>query len=241
MLIKCVSAQKFIPFPSCTSLVFGIALLSMCPHLSAQTVTLSGQLVTEDSLQPLSNATIVATSLTRPPRVLETLTGPDGRFSFGAIAGHPYLLCSRAAGNYADSCKFSKPIEVRAAANMPAIRMTAPVGIRMRVRVVDVDGLLRSPLGTVAAADPLLLHVFAEEEMTRTRIPLQLITSTSVPSAVEAAVVIPTSLNWKIAMSSIRGKLFDPSGNAYQSDTAISHPASYGGSEFLAVFSLRAK
>lgn len=241
MLVNRVSARSLIPFASCASLVFGIALLSMCPHVSAQTVNLSGQLVAEDSLQPLSQVMIVATSLTRPPRVIETLTGPDGRFSFAATAGYPYRLCSGSTGNYADSCKFSKPIEVKASANMPAIRMTALAGIRMRVRVVDADRLLRSPQGTLVAADPLVLHVFAEEKITRTRIPLQVVASASVSNAVEASVVIPTSMSWNMAMSSIRGQLFDARGNAYQSDTAIPRPASDVGNEFLAVFSLRAK
>jgi hypothetical protein len=236
MSINRVSLRSLIPFPSYASLVFGIVFLSMCPHIGAQTVNLSGQLVAEDSLQPLSRVMIVATSLTRPPTVIETLTGSDGRFSFAATAGYPYRLCSGPTGNYADSCKFSKSIVVTASADMPAIRMTAPAGIRMRVRIVDADGLLRSP-----QADPLVLHVFAEEKTTRTRIPLQVVSSASLSHAVEASVVIPTSMSWNIAMSSIRGQLFDASGNAYQSDTAIPRPAGDVGNEFLAIFSLRAK
>ncbi len=217
------------------------SLLFMCPHLRAQTVALAGQLLTEDSLQPLSQVTITATSSTRPPRVLQTITGPDGRFSLAAAAGYPYRLCSAATGNYADSCRFSKPIEVKASANMPAVHMTALVGIRMRVRIIDANGLLRSPQGTLVAPDPLLLHVFADEEITSTRVPVQIVPSATVSNAVEASVVIPTSMSWNIGMSSIRAQLFDANGNAYQPNTVIPRPASYGSSEFLVVFTLRAR
>lgn len=158
-----------------------------------------------------------------------------------ATAGYTYRLCSAATGNYADSCRFSKPIEVKAGVNMPAVRMTAPVGIRMRLRVIDADGLLRSPLGTLAVPDPLLLHVFADEGITRTRIPLQIVPSTTVSNAVEAATVIPTSMRWNLGMSSIRAQLFDANGNAYLSNAPIPMPATYGSDEFLAVFTLRAK
>lgn len=218
--------------PHRASLAF--ALLLTCPSLPAQTVTLAGQLLTEDSLQPLSQVTITATSSTRPVRVIETTTGPDGRFSLAATAGYPYRLCSAAAGNYADSCRFSKRIEVTASANMPTIRMTAPVGIRMRLRIIDADGLLRSPQGTLVTPDPLLLHVFAQEDITRTRIPLQIAPSPTVSNAVEASVVIPTSMSWNLAMSSIRAQLFDADGNAYQSNAPIPRPPSYGSNEFLA-------
>ncbi len=216
-------------------------LLLMCSHLFAQTVIISGQLITEDSLQPLSQVTISATSSTRPPKVIDTLTGPDGRFSLAVTAGYPYRLCSTATGNYADSCRFSKPIEVKASANMPEIRMTAPAGIRMRLRIIDADGLLHSPQGTFVTPDPLLLHVFAEEDTTRTRIPLQIGLAPTVSNAVEAAVVIPISMRWNLGMSSIRAQLFDANGSAYQSHAPIPRPASQGGDEFLSVYTLRAK
>jgi hypothetical protein len=228
-----------VPSPYSISLAF--ALLFMCSHLRAQTVTLAGQLVTEDSLQPLSQVTITATSSTRPPRVIQTITGPDGRFGLAATHGWVYRLCSAASGNYADSCRFSEPVEVKASANTPEVRMNAPVGIRIRLRIIDADGLLRSPQGTLVTPDPLLLLVFAEEAITRTRIPLQIVPSATVSNAVEAPVVIPTSMSWNLGMSSIRAQLFDANGNAYQSNTAISRPASYGSNEFLAVYTLRAK
>jgi len=228
-----------VPSPYRASL--SLALLFMCSHLRAQTVTLAGQLVTEDSLQPLSQVTITATSSTRPPEVIETITGPDGRFTLAAIHGYVYRLCSGATGNYADTCRFSKPIEVTASANMPAVRMTAPAGIRLRLRIIDAGGLLPSPQGALVTPDPLLLHVFAEETITRTRIPLQIAPSPSVSNAVEAPVVIPTSMSWNLGMSSILAQLLDANGNAYQSNTAIPRPASYGSNEFLAVYTLRAK
>lgn len=111
----------------------------------------------------------------------------------------------------------------------------------MRVRVVDADGLLRSPDGSFAAPDPLLLHVFAEEEVTRTHIPLQLAPSASISNAFEASVVIPTSMHWDVAMSSARAKLFDSDGNSYRTNAAIPRPNVYGDDEFLAVFTLRTK
>jgi hypothetical protein len=182
-------------------------LLFVCPQLRAQTVTLSGQLITEDSLRPISQVRITATSSTRPVTVIETTTGPDGRFSMAVTAGHPYRLCSAATSNYADSCRFSKPLEVKASVNMPPARMIAPVGIRMRLRIIDADGLLRSPQGALVTLDPLLFHVFAHEDITRTRIPLQIVPSATVSNAVEASVVIPINISWNLGMSSIRAQL----------------------------------
>jgi hypothetical protein len=81
----------------------------------------------------------------------------------------------------------------------------------------------------------------ADEGITRTRMPLQLVPSTTVKNAVEAAAVIPTSMRWDLGMSSVRAQLFDANGNVYKSNTPIPQPASYGSDEFLAVFTLRAK
>jgi len=233
MLTKRIGSPHRIPLT--------IALLVTCQCLSAQTVALGGQLVAEDSLQPLPNVTITATSSTRPPSVIETVTGPDGRFNLAATPGLPYRLCAAATGNYADSCRFAKPTEVTATRNMPPVRLTAPIGIRMRLRIIDADGLLRSRQDAAAAPDPLVLHVFAYERATRTRMPLQLAPSTTVTNAVEGATVIPISMRWDLGMSTVRARLFDANGNAYQSNAPIPRPASYGSDEFLAVFTLRAK
>lgn len=117
-------------------------LLVVSTGLSAQTVTLNGQLLAGDTEQPLPGVAISATSLTKPLRSTETTTGPDGRFSVNVLPGVSYRLCSAATGSYAESCQFSKPVIVKASSNMPAVPMTAPAGIRMRVRIVDSDGLL---------------------------------------------------------------------------------------------------
>ena len=226
-----------VPIPRCA--FAALTLLLMCSHVQAQTVTLTGQLVAEDSLQPLPHATITATSYTRPLKIVETTTTLDGRFTMEVTAGYLYRLCSGATSNYADTCRFAKPIEVRASAITQAVRMTAPVGIRMRVRIIDADGLLRSLQD--AASDPVLLHVFADESITRTRMPLQIVPSATVANAFEAATVIPTSLRWDVGMSSVRAQLYDGNGSVYQSNNPIPRPASYGVEEFLAVFTLRAK
>lgn len=157
-----------------------------------------------------------------------------------ASPGVWYRLCSAATGNYADSCRFAKPFEVEASAYTPLVRMTAPAGTRMRLRVIDADGLLPSSQSTRANIDPLLLHVFAEESITRTRIPLQIAPSAA-SNAFEASVVIPTRMNWNVAMSSTRAQLVDATGNTYQANAPIPRPASDGGSEVLAVFTLRSK
>ena len=65
--------------------------------------------------------------------------------------------------------------------------------------------------------------------------------SATVSNAVEAPVVIPTSMSWNLGMSSIRAQLFDSNGKAYQPNAAIPRPASYGSNEFLVVFTLRAR
>lgn len=218
----------------------GIMLLVVSTGLSAQTVTLNGQLLAEDTKGSLPEVAITATSLTKPLRSSETTTGPYGQFSVNVLPGVSYRLCSAATGSYAESCQFSKPVIVKASSDMPTVPMTAPAGIRMRVRIVDSDGLLSSPQGGFVAPDPLLLLVFAEETITRTRIPLQLGPS-STPSAYEASVVIPISMQWNVAMSSVRANLFDSGGNPYQSATPIPRPSNYGDGEFLAVFTLRAK
>ena len=216
-------------------------LLLMCPRSWAQTITLAGQLRTEDTLQPLPRVKITATSSTRPPAIIETTTAADGSFSLVVTPGVTYRLCSAEIDNYVDSCRFYEPVEVTAAVDMPAISMTAAAGTRMRVRIIDPDGLIRSPHGTLTPSDPLLLLVFADEDITRTRIPLQLVRSATVSNAVEAATVIPNSMSWHLGMSSIRARLFDASGNVYRSNTAIPRPSNYGSNEFLAVFTIRAK
>ena len=185
--------------------------------------------------------TITATSSTRPPAIVETTTGADGSFSLVVTPGVTYRLCSAEIDSYVDSCRFYQPVEITASVNMPAASMTAAVGTRMRVRIIDPDGLIRSPQGTVAPPDPLLLLVFADEDITHTRIPLQLVPSATVSNAVEAAAVIPNSMSWHLGISSIRAQLFDASGNVYQSNTPIPRPNNYGSNEFLAVFTIRAK
>jgi hypothetical protein len=219
----------------------GIIFLVLSTGLSAQTGTLNGQLLAEDTEQPLPAVAIIATSLTKPLRSIEATTGSDGRFSVKVVPGISYRLCSAATGRYAESCQFSKPVIVKAGPDMATVAMKAPAGIRIRVRIVDSDGLLRSPQGGFVAPDPLLLLVFAEETITRTRIPLQLGPSSTTASAFEASVVIPISMQWNVAMSSVRATLLNSGGNAYQSDAPISRPVSYGDGEFLAVFTLHAK
>ena len=112
----------------------------------------------------------------------------------------------------------------------------------MRVRIIDADGLLRAQSGTLTAPDPLLLHVFADEAITRTRMPLRIAPSTTVSNAVEAGTVVPASrMRWSLGMSSVYARLFDANGNIYQSNTPVPRPANSDGNEFLAVFTLRAK
>ena len=108
----------------------------------------------------------------------------------------------------------------------------------MRVRILDPDGLVSSPS---SLQNPLLLHVFAGNSITQVHFPLQLEPSSSISGAYEAAVVIPTSMQWNVAMSSVQAMLFDSTGNAYQPNTAIPRPGDYGGNEFLAIYTLRAK
>jgi hypothetical protein len=227
-------------FPSVLALIFLHSSSYAQSIPSATSITVVGQLLTEDSLQPLSQVEITATSSTRPVTILETTTGADGRFSLSLIPGITYRLCSAAIGNYVDSCRFYLPLEVTASIDMPAISMTAVVGTRMRVRIIDPDGIIHSADGTVTQ-DPLLLLVFADEDVTQTRIPLQLGPSATVANAAEAASVIPNTMSWHLGMSSTRAQLFDASGNPYQSNTPIPKPNDYGSDEFLAVFTVRAK
>jgi hypothetical protein len=216
----------------------GIILLVVSTALSAQTVTLNGQLIAEDTRRPLPEVEITALSLTRPVSIIKTTTGADGWFSLKASRGVAYHLCSAANSRYAESCQFSKPLTVRASSDLVTVQIVAPAGIRMRVRIVDPDGLHRSPDGTFAAPDPALLYVFAQEEITRTRIPVKLEPSTAL-DAFEASVVIPISMRWDVAMSSERAKLFASDGSAYQFNTAIPRPKDSSDEEFLAVFTLR--
>lgn len=111
----------------------------------------------------------------------------------------------------------------------------------MRLRIIDADGLLPASEGVFVNPNPLLLHVFADEEVTKTRIPVQLLPSATVANAVEAPVVIPRNANWNIAMSSNLAQLFDANGSAYQASAPVPRPASNGSNEFLAVYTLRKK
>jgi hypothetical protein len=201
-------------------------------------VTLTGQLLTADSHQPLANATIVITSATRPVKVIEALTDANGAFQFEATSGYPYLVCSRAAGKYMDSCSFSKPLLVVAAPDSKAIAMVAAAGVRIRLRITDTDNLLGAMKGAPLTVDPLTLHVFAEEQRTRTRIPLPITAAIDTLNVVEVVAVVPGETAWGVAMSSIRGQLFYPGGQLYVSDSPIPHPVVDTGSVFLATFSL---
>jgi hypothetical protein len=223
------------------NIIRNLCLGASVVSLSAQTVTINGQLFAEDTQRPLQRVVITVVELTKPPVLTTATTGPDGRFSIEAKSGAHYRLCSAATGRYAESCQFSKPVIVKADSNLPSIQMPAPTGIRIRVRVADPDGLLRSPDGKFVAPDPLLLHVFAKEEVTSTHIPLQLVPSPSISGAFEAAVVIPASMRWDVAMSSVKAKLIGSDGNPYQSKAAIPRPASSSDDEFLAEFTLRVK
>ena len=207
-----------------------------CPRLGAQTLTMSGQLLAEDSLQSLPHVKITATSMTRPVEILEGVTGPDGRFSLNVKEETPYRLCSAATGSYADSCRFSKPFEVTPTADMPTVQMTAPTGVRMRITVVDHSGLLVSPQRTLAARDPQVLHIFADEAITQTRIPLEIELSPSVANAVDAAAVVPLGMQWSLGMSSERGLLLGSDGQEYKSNTPISRPPSVGSGEHTFTF-----
>lgn len=212
--------------------------LAVSPRLPAQSVALTGRLLAEDTKGPLPGVAITAIAMPKPLRMITTTTGPDGGFTINAKPGVSYRLCSAATGRYAASCPFSKPLTVQAGTAPAPVEMTAPAGIRMRIRILDPGRLLSSG---AALRDPLLLHVFAEEEITRTHIPLPLAPSSSISNAYEAAVVIPISMNWNVAMSSVRAKLFDPAGNAYRSNAPIPRPNDYGTGEYLAVFTLQAQ
>lgn len=135
-------------------------VISSC--LSAQTVALSGRLVTEDTQGPLPGVTITAISLTKPVSLLYAKTEADGGFTIAAKAGIFYKLCSAATGRYSESCQFSRPVIIKASSDMAPVQLSAPTGIRMRVRIIDPDEVLSSPNGSTAT-DPLLLHVFAGE------------------------------------------------------------------------------
>lgn len=215
----------------------GLMLLVVSTGLSAQTVALSGRVLAQDTQGSLAQVAITATALTKPISVIQTTTGPDGMFTIQAKSGLYYQLCSAATGNYAESCRFSKPVTVQASSGMATVQMTAPTGIRIRVRILDPAGLLNSD---TSLQNPLHLHVFAGNEITRVHFPLQLEPSSSVSNAYEAAVVIPTSMPWNVAMFCVRAQLLDSNGNAYQSNTAIPRPSDYGDNEFLAVYTLRA-
>ena len=64
-----------------------IALFAISTALSAQTVTLSGQLLAQDTQGSLPQVAIVAISLTKPVSVIQTTTGPDGGFTINAKPG----------------------------------------------------------------------------------------------------------------------------------------------------------
>ena len=216
----------------------GIILLVVSTGLLAQTVALNGQLLAEDTNASLPGVAINAISLTKPVSVVQTTTGPDGGFTIMANPGVYYRLCSAATGRYAESCQFSTPVTVQADSGLATVQMTAPTGIRMRIRIIDPGGLLSS---TLSLHNPLLIHVFAGNGITRTHIPVQLEQSSSLSNSYEAAVVIPITTNWNVAMSSVLANLFDSGGNFYQPNAPIPRPNDYGDAEFLAVYTLQAK
>lgn len=215
----------------------GITLLVVSAGLSAQTVTLSGQLRAEDTQGSLPGVAITAVELAKPIRVVQTITGPDGQFTITAKAGAYYELCSAATGRYAETCRFSKPVIVNAGSAPATVQITAPRGIRMRVRILDPGGLLSS----VWSHPNPLLQVFASNQITRVRFSLQLEPSSSISNAYEAAVVIPISTDWYVAMNSVQANLFDSNGSAYQFTSAIPRPNDNGDPEFLAVYTIQAK
>jgi hypothetical protein len=218
-----------------------LTITALHPVVSAQAVRLTGQLLAADSNQPLANTTIVATSATRPVKVIEALTDSNGGFQFQATLGYPYLICSRATGKYLDSCIFSKPLLITAAADSPAVALKAVPGVRIRLRITDTDNLLGIMSGTPLVVDPLTLLAFAEEQITRTRIPLPIAAAADAANAVDIGAVLPGATSWGIAMSTVVGQLFDSSGQAYVNGSPIPRPTVDSGSEFLATFSLKNK
>lgn len=138
---------------------------------------------------------------------------------------------------YAETCRFSKPVIVNAGSAPATVQITAPRGIRMRVRILDPGGLLSS----VWSHPNPLLQVFASNQITRVRFSLQLEPSSSISNAYEAAVVIPISTDWYVAMNSVQANLFDSNGSAYQFTSAIPRPNDNGDPEFLAVYTIQAK
>jgi hypothetical protein len=218
----------------------GIMLLLVSTGLSAQTATaqtatLNGQLLAQDTMAALPEVAITAVELAKPIRVVQTTTGPNGQFTITAKAGVYYELCSAATGRYAETCRFSKPVIVNASSAPATVQITAPTGIKMRVRILDPSGLLSS----VWSRPNPLLQVFAGNEITRVHFPLQLEQSSSISNAYEGTVVIPTSMEWNVAMNAVKAMLFDSNGNAYQSNAAIPRPSDNGDNEFLAVYTLR--
>ena len=109
----------------------------------------------------------------------------------------------------------------------------------MRVQIFDPDGLLASPQTEPTARDPRLLHVFADEAITKTRIPLSIAPSLTFANAFEATTVIPVNMQWNVGMSSTLARLLNSDGQNYESNTPIPRPASFGDDEVVATFTLR--
>jgi hypothetical protein len=199
-------------------------------------VELKGRLMAADSPRPIANATVTAISTTRPPKVVEVTTRGDGTFAFVGTVGYSYRICSESIGNYVDSCLFSKPLSITATDNPDLIRLTAIRGIRVRIQVIDANNILNISRGTRIIVDPLDLLVYAEDAITRTRIPLAAVSAAS--QRVDYSAAIPAGANWKVAMNTVRAQVVDTLGRPYTPDTPIARTAI---NEVVAAFSLRAK
>jgi hypothetical protein len=213
-----------------------LAIALTCHAQGAHPVELRGRLIAADSLRPIANAIVTAISATRPPKVVEITTRGDGTFAFVGTIGYSYRICSEGISNYIDSCLFSKPLSITATDNPDPIRLTATPGIRVRIQVTDGNNILNISRGARIIVDPLDLLVYAEDAITRTRIPLPAVSAAS--QRVDYSAAIPAGANWKVAMNSVRAQLVDTLGRPYTPDTPIARTTI---NEVVAAFSVRAK
>ena len=87
--------------------------------------------------------------------------------------------------------------------------------------------------------NPLDLHVYIEESVTRTRVPVPI--TKRAADSIEFFVTVPAGSTWRLAANSVRLSLVDDAGRPYVVDSPIPTSSRNSAGEAVVSFSIRRK
>lgn len=213
--------------------------LFCCLTASAQSGMVRGRLIAEDTGLPIANAVIVATASTRYASRITVTTGTDGGFSLPTQRRAVYGVCARSPAPYVDTCQIHSRKVYSAEPAAEPFSLVVPVGIPARVTIEDPNHLVAISTESFLSANPLDLHVYIEESVTRTHVPVP-ITKVAADS-IQFFVTVPAGSTWRLAANSVRFSLVDGAGRPYMVDSPIPTSSRNSDGEAVVSFSIRRK